>query len=356
MDAGSELSPVSPLFPPWPPDWPEIADSISQAVARGDWGRYRGKSTDELTRRISEMCSTNRCRLISSGSAGVELALRAVGISPGDQVVLCGYDYPGNFRAIELLGARPLLVDASQVSYSVDPEQLKRVVDRNVKAVVVSHLYGIPAEISAVREICDHRGWKLIEDACQTPGMTVDGRNAGSWGDVAVLSFGGSKPLTAGNGGAIVTNDDAIASKWNAWIDRPSDSMPMSELQAAAVLPQLRRLGRCNQIRWETICTIFEQVRWMADAVGNRRPNSQSTCYKLAFLSQDRDSTLHLLSEKGLPVGPGYRSMHRSSDRRCGKIGTLDACRLLGEQLCVLDHAALLSTGDQRDRLIDLLS
>ena len=362
----SGLSADSWSFPPWPPDWPEIAESIAQAVLRGDWGRYRGESTSELISRMSEFAAAKHVRLVSSGSIGVELALRGLGVSPNDEVVLCGYDYPGNFRAIELIGARPILVDADRASYSIDPNELERVSRRDVSsqavssqgvvAVLVSHLYGVPAQIKAIREICDRRGWKLVEDACQTPGMMVQGKPAGSWGDVGVFSFGGSKPLTAGNGGAILTSDDAIASRLSAYLDRPSDSIQLSELQAAALLPQLDRLEQCNQIRGETLAKIFQRVPWMVDCVGERRPGDQSTCYKLAFESENRDSILATLTQLGLPVGPGYRSMHRSSDRRCGKIGSLDRCRTLGDQLCLLDHSAILSVGDPRERLIEALA
>ncbi|WP_182870537.1 DegT/DnrJ/EryC1/StrS family aminotransferase [Rhodopirellula sp. JC639] len=344
------------FFPAWPPQWPEITESILQAVHSGHWGRYRGEATEKLREKIVELIGGGHVRLVSSGSLGVELALRAAGVCPGDQVVLCGYDYPGNFRAIEILGARPLLVDADPSGFSVDPESLRQVSSDSVKAVVVSHLYGVPAKIRQLHEICDQNDWVLIEDACQTPGMHIDGRLAGAWGDVAVLSFGGSKPLTAGNGGAVLTNSDRIASKLNAHLDRPSDSTPMSELQAAALLPQLDRLDECNRIRWETYSAIVAGVDWTGQATSSCCVTESSTIYKAAFLSPRRDELIQRLRRSGLPVGPGYRSMHRSSDRRCEKSGPLDRCRQLGEQLCLLDHAALLSTGSLRSELVNLLS
>lgn len=340
-------------FPTWPPQWPEIAESVATAIHSGDWGRYRGRATDELATRVADRCRVTHCRLVSSGSIGVELALRSVGVAPRDHVVLCGYDYPGNFRAIELLGARPILVDADPSSYSLDPAGLQKVNDPSVKAVLVSHLYGIPAQVELIREICDRNRWMLVEDACQVPEMEISSRAAGAWGDVGVLSFGGSKPLTAGNGGALLTNSDAIASKLRSWLDRPSDAAPISELQAAALLPQLDRLEHCNRVRWETYCGLVAQVGWLSDAVGTRVPATETTFYKFAFLSNQRDVTLEKLSKLGVPVGSGYRSMHRSSDRRCGKIGSLDQCRLLDQQVCLLDHSALLSTGDQRRRLVE---
>lgn len=349
------------MFPAWPPQWPEITESILRSVRRGDWGRYRGEATAALQEQIAQQVGCRHVRLVSSGSLGVELALRAVGVTPGQQVALCGYDYPGNFRAIELLGARPVLVDADPTSHSIDPQALQRLwqdagTKHAVKAVVVSHLYGVPAPIRRLRELCDRAGWALIEDACQTPGMQIDGRAAGAWGDVGVLSFGGSKPLTAGNGGAVLTDRDPIASRLNAWLDRPSDSAPMSELQAAALLPQLDRLGECNQIRSETVSAITAGVDWIRQATADGQLTPPATFYKFAFLCERRDAMLETLRRAGLPVGPGYRSMHRSSDRRCDKVGPLDRCRLLGEQLCLLDHSALLATGPLRTQLVERLS
>ena len=348
----------SPEFPSWPPNWPEIAAAVDAAVRNGDWGRYHGDSTARLTAKIAEMCGVSHCRLLCSGSLGVELALRVLGISPTDRVALCAYDYPGNFRAIELVGARPVLLDADSHSFSLAPENLDALSlhsDAQINAVIVSHLYGVPARIAEIRAICDSKGWKLIEDACQTPGMEIDGQPAGSWGDASVLSFGGSKPLTSGTGGALLTNDDLVASKWTSYLDRPSDATPLGELAAASLLPQLSRLAECNRVRWESTAEILQQVDWIDHAVGGRRPSQASTAYKLAFSVPDRDALIERMKSQGLPVGHGYRSMHRSSDRRCDKMGTLDKSQKLGSSLCLLDHAALLATGRQRDRLIEIL-
>src|SRR6056297_209921 len=257
---------LSPL-PSWPPEWPEIAEAVAQAVARGDWGRYRGPNGTRLVERIGELAGVRHARLLCSGSAAVEVALRIAGVSAGQQVALCGYDYPGNFRAIELVGARPLLVDAAKASYSIDPQPLETLAPAAISAVLVSHLYGVPADMPRIADVCRENGWRLIEDACQVPGMRVHGRPAGSWGDVGVFSFGGSKPLTSGNGGALLSNHDAIASRWRAMLDRPSDALPLSELQAAVLLPQLERLAHYNQLRSQTLDGLYQSVPWLGGAV-----------------------------------------------------------------------------------------
>ncbi|OYP35525.1 hypothetical protein CGZ80_11845 [Rhodopirellula sp. MGV] len=298
---------------------------------------------------------TFACRLISSGSLGIELGLMALGVGPGANVAVCAYDYPGNFRAIELLGARPVLVDAALDSYSISPDSLRDIESDQVDVVIASHLYGVPAQVAEIDAICRDKGWNWVEDACQTPLMAIDGRFAGSHGDLGVLSFGGSKPLTAGNGGAILTRNPLLVSKLNARLDRPSDATPVSSLQAAALLPQLDRIAECNRRRADTVRRIVDEVPWIVESLHGICPAPSATCYKLAFLSPKRDHIVDSLIRAGLPVGAGFRSMHRSSKRRCNKIGELNRSAQLGDQVCLLDHRALLAQGDSQDRLIECL-
>lgn len=337
-------------LPVWPPQWPEIQQSILRCFESGDWGKYESPASNGLADRLSDLSGGRHCRLVSSGSLGIEIGLRAVGVGPGDEVILCSYDYPGNFRAIESIGAKPVLVDAQEDRYSAAASQVEQARSPAAKAVIVSHLYGLAADIEPIREICDDHGWKLIEDACQVPGMPIAGKPAGCWGDVGVLSFGGSKPLTAGRGGALLTEDQAVIARLKSLLDRPSDATGMSPLQAAAVLPQLDRLAECNRYRAQAIEWLREPLCKSICPLPNQP--AEATFYKLAFQVVNREHWLDEFSRRGVPVGAGYRSMHRSSDRRARKVGSLERSRLLGERLCLLDHRALLTPESERIHLI----
>ena len=180
--------------------------------------------------------------------------------------------------------------------------------------------------------------------------MSVAGRPAGCWGDVGVLSFGGSKPLTAGRGGAVVTSEATVAARWRTLLDRPSDAVSMSPLQAAALLPQLKRLPECNRKR-------ARAIGWLEDALSENEcilpaDPGAATFYKLAFETTERSRWLAEFERRGIPVGAGYRSMHRSSDRRCRKVGELVRSQRLGERLCLLDHRALLTEPNDRENLV----
>jgi dTDP-4-amino-4,6-dideoxygalactose transaminase len=301
------------------------------------------------------------CRLTCSGSAAIELALRASRVGPGDEVILAAYDYPGNFRSIEILGACPVLVDVAPGSPCIDSDQIEIAASDKVVAVIASHLYGQAADIAALRQICDERGWILIEDACQVPGMRIGDRPAGSFGDVAALSFGGSKPITAGSGGALLAGNERLAARLSAIIDRPSDTFPLSPLQAAVIPPQLDRLDELNQRRSETakfLIDAFPEVDWIDSNQDDVVPAHYKLAWKETPHAAANESDTKSGSAEGspsLPIGEGFRTTAGASDRRCRKPVPLDRSIELSETCMLLDHRALLIEADRYAELADLL-
>ncbi|MGB7346122.1 MAG: DegT/DnrJ/EryC1/StrS aminotransferase family protein [Pirellulaceae bacterium] len=345
----------------WPPDWPEIQAAIADLFASGDWGRYKSPHQEQLKNRLASRTEVETVRLCGSGSAAIEISLRAAKVNPGDGVIVAAFDYPGNFRAIEAVGALPVLVDVQQSGISIDAGKLaEHVADAKaakVRAMIVSHLFGTAAEIRELRECCDTNKWILIEDACQVPGMMIGGKQAGSFGDLATLSFGGSKPLTAGSGGAVLTNDARLAARISALLDRPSDSQPLSTLQAATLLPQLDRLDECNRIRNATLSFLESNVNGQLTSwnwLSQKQADVSPTHYKVAWQcesAQHRNRIIDAATNCGLPIGAAFRSMAASSQRRCRKLMPLTRCQELGETAFVLDHSALLVGPEQHDSL-----
>lgn len=348
-------------LPIWPPAWPAIEAAALATIRSGDWGSYRSAACQRLRSELAEAFAAEHARLCCSGTAAVELALRAAGVGPGDEVILAAYDYPGNFRCVELLGARPVLVDLAPESPTLAPDHLPEAASENVKAVIASHLFGQAADVARIRHHCDQRGWIFVEDACQTPGMLIDGRPAGSFGHLATLSFGGSKPLTAGSGGALLTSDRRMAARLGPLLERPSDAFPLGPLQAAVVSPQLKRLDRMNEQRRDT-------ARFLAAELSGQTPQWQLLArdsagvapafYKLAWCARSAEQRVRVVeraSELGLPIGPGFRSSHRASRRRCRQPLPLERSRRLGDTLFVLDQTALLVAEPQRRELAALL-
>ena len=142
--------------------------------------------------------------------------------------------FPGIFVP-ELLGARPVLVDATSNFIAgrhafLPTRRQQAAAAASVRAVIASHLHGSQADMHALRQICDDHGWFLIEDACQAIGGQIDGEPIGSFGHLATLSFGGSKLISAGSGGAIIANNERLAARLGGLLDRPGDTFPIGPL------------------------------------------------------------------------------------------------------------------------------
>jgi len=170
----------------WPIQDEQFLSFIADVIRSGHWAAYEGKYTEQLTQELSRLFHRKYVQLCCSGTIGIELALRGLMIQPADQVLICGYDYPGNFRSVEMVGAIPVLLDVSKNSWSLaNDETLKCIQAPYPKAIIVSHLHGSMANMNAVCEWANSHGVFVIEDACQVPGALIDDKPAGSWGDVS---------------------------------------------------------------------------------------------------------------------------------------------------------------------------
>ena len=191
--------PVRPQGPPeWPVPDPDVADALRKAYESGSWGKYHGGNVERLEEQLAKYHDVPFALTCGSGTFAVEAALRSLKVGPGDEVILAAYDYPGNFHAVHAVGAMPVLVDVEAANWNLAPEQLAHAINPKTRAIIASHLHG---GVVPVREVCDFataHGLLVVEDAAQAPGAIVQGRRAGTWGDVGILSFGGSKLLTAG--------------------------------------------------------------------------------------------------------------------------------------------------------------
>jgi dTDP-4-amino-4,6-dideoxygalactose transaminase len=305
--------------------------------------------------------------LCSSGTIAVELALRGLKIGTGDEVILAAYDFPGNFRAIEAIGARPVLVDLAPNSWTIDAEHLSAAISPATKALIVSHLHGSMADMPRLRAIADSHSLVLVEDACQVPGATVACRPAGSWGDCGVLSFGGSKLLTAGRGGAIVTDREEVLQRIRIFCERGNDAFPLSELQAAVLIPQLPKLASENQKRLEAVQKLLAAC---GDVPGLVPPSlqidatNQPGFYKLPWLlagnddvcdspdfEQQRGRFIAAVQAEGVAIDAGFRGFARRTNQRCRAIGDLKNARRAAAATVILHHPVLLEPHEMLERV-----
>ncbi|TWT49255.1 L-glutamine:2-deoxy-scyllo-inosose aminotransferase [Rubripirellula amarantea] len=348
--------------PTWPPQWTEIFDATDRCLKSGRWGQYRSETQARLTSRLAKLVdvSSDHLRLCCSGTAAIECSLRAAGVGPGDEVVVAAFDYPGNVRCIEMVGAKPVLVDVNPDDPCMNIDSVAAAAGDRVKAVIASHLFGHAFDVSRIGKLCRERNWVLIEDACQVKGMKIAGARAGSFGDFATFSFGGSKVITAGAGGAIVARSARHAAKLASILDRPSETFPMSPLQCAVIEPQLDRLQEMHAIRNDCASYLVSELRdrtpswqWLPSPLG-----ADSAYYKLAVLAasaQQRARIVTLADQHGFLLGAGFRSLHRASERRCRKPVELKFSAMLGDRLFLIDQRLLLCEPEVRSQYVDVL-
>lgn len=341
-----------------PPDWPlrdpAIEDAVRQAMADGSWGKYHGPHVAALEQVLAEYHGATHVLLCSSGTAAVELALRGAGIKLGDEVLLAAYDFKGNFQDVLAVGATPVLIEVRPEDWNLDTSKIAAAIGPNTKAIVVSHLHGGAVDMPAVMRIAREHQLTVIEDAAQMPGARIHGRVAGTWGDAGVLSFGGSKLVSAGRGGALITSRDDIAQRVRLYTQRGNDAYPLSELQAAVVLPQWARLDAMNGQRAGAVARLNDLLAGINGLSMFRNPpsDSQPGYYKVGFQYDpagfgglSRDAFAAAVRAEGIALDPGFRALHKThSSRRFRAAGDLPHATQADEGVLTLHHPVLLGS------------
>ena len=369
-------------FPQGPPQWPvataEVTASVNDALTSGQWGIYEGSLLEQTHTRLQEMWGLSHSLLCSSGTIAVELALRGCGVKAGDEVILAGYDFPGNFRAIEAIGAVPVLVDVIQDGWTMDPAEVALAISPQTRAVLVSHLHGQTASVEQIVKVvadaqADARGdengtqladIRIVEDLCQSPGGMIYGKMLGTFGDAVTLSFGGSKLLSAGRGGAVLCDDPAIEQRMKVFAHRGNDAFPFSQIQAALLLPQLEMLHQQNQIRLAAAAKIAAAITDLANlnslSPAAFEPQHCPAFYKLPIMVRadagfNRAEFLAAIQPEGIAIDGGFRGFAKRSARRCRKIGDLNHAKAAAELTMVLHHPVLRSDSSDIDKLIETI-
>jgi len=341
----------------WPGPDPLVLRALTAAWEDGSWGKYDGPWTRQLAASLSAWYGGAEAYLCCSGTIAVELALRGVGVQPRDEVILAGYDFPGNFRAVEAIGATPVLVDLLPDTWSINPDEVRAAIGPEVRAIIVSHLHGDVARVREIKEICRPNDIAVVEDVCQCPGATLDGEPLGSIGDAAVWSFGGSKLLTAGRGGAVVSRRPEVMQRIRVYSERGNQAFPISELQACVLVPQWSELAERNRRRARAVQFLAKQLTTLHCLIRSRSDPGVEigpAFYKLGWFcgrspesSLDRDAFSQAARAEGVALDPGFRGFATRSGRRCRKVSGLVQSRRAAEQTLLLHHPVLLGSDDE---------
>jgi dTDP-4-amino-4,6-dideoxygalactose transaminase len=292
-----------------------IDDAITRVLDSGDY--VLGSEVESFERAFADYCGVAHAVGIGSGTDALILAVRSLGIGPGDEVITVSHTALATVAAIIATGAMPVLVDVDAESYTINPTRIEEAVGSRTKAIVAVHLYGQPADLDAIAAIAKRHRLRLIEDCAQATGACYRNRRVGSIGDLACFSFYPTKNLGAiGDGGMVTTADAALASRvrrlhqygWNE--KRETDDVGVNSrldsLQAAILGAKLPYLEADNARRAAIAARYGEGLCGLPLVVPASREGCTHVYHLYVIACDERAALMEHLGRNGIGCGIHY--------------------------------------------------
>jgi dTDP-4-amino-4,6-dideoxygalactose transaminase len=325
-------------FDPWPVYTDAERCALDDVLANHNWGGqpFPGKHADAFAKKFAAFHTAKYGQCVSTGTVAIQAALQAIGIQPGDEVLVPAYTWEGTVGPVLLVNAVPVFVDVDPETYCMDAALIEQAITPKTRAILPVHLGMRFADLDTILPIAENHGLKVIEDCAHVHGGMWRGKGAGSIGDLGCFSFQSSKLITSGEGGAVITNNleyfERVQSYINAGRASVTDQFKhrmigfnyrLGEFQAAVLGPQLDRLPAQQQIRQANI-EYFESRLRGTRGLGFLRPEPRITrtapySYVLKYFAGQvndipRAAFVAALQLEGIPCdGLFYEPVYRSS-------------------------------------------
>jgi dTDP-4-amino-4,6-dideoxygalactose transaminase len=314
-------------FPSWPIFGKPEEDRLLCALRSGEWGRLDGQQVAEFERRFAAIHGCHHGVAVVNGTVSLRIALLAAGVRAEDEVIVPPYTFVSTASAVLEANAVPVFADVDLDTFNLDPKAVEAAITPRTRAIIAVHFAGQPADMDALQRLADAHGLILIEDAAHAHGACHGVRAVGSLGRMASFSFQSSKNLTAGEGGIITTNDDALASACRSiqncgrveggiWYEHHviSGNYRLGEFQGAVLNGQLDRLEEQTATRDANGAYLARQLESLPGVFPQRRSTECTRhAYHLFMLRLDRtafgasrDAVLSALEAEGIPCSAGY--------------------------------------------------
>jgi len=301
---------------------------LNECIDTG-WISSEGPFIKKFEEKMAERVARKHGIAVCNGSVALDAAVAALGIGKGDEVIMPSFTIISCAAAVVRIGAKPVLIDCDPLTWNMDVNKIESKINKNTKAIMVVHIYGLPTDMDPVIEIARKYGLKIIEDAAEMHGQTYKGKPCGSFGDISTFSFYPNKHVTTGEGGMIMTNDDNLAEKcrqlknlcfqakkryvheelgWN---------FRMTNLQAALGVAQLERLDEFVKIKramgkkYTELLKDFDKIQLPLNAM-NYADNIYWV-YGIVLkpsVKHNNDEVIKLLAEKGIGTRSFFWPMH----------------------------------------------
>lgn len=320
----------------------QIKDKIDTAIQTVlSHGKYiLGPEVAELEQKLSEFCGAQHCISVANGTDALQIALMALEVGPGDEVIIPGFTYIATAETVALLGAKPIYVDIDERTYNINPEAIEPAITSKTKAIMAVSLYGQCADYDAINAVAAKYHIPVIEDAAQSFGASYKDKRSCNLTTIACTSFFPSKPLGCyGDGGAIFTNDDKLALIMRQIARHGQDrryhhirvgvNSRLDTLQAAILLPKLEILAKEIELR-NKIANRYNQLLDEAgvQATPYVEGHNISTWAQYTIRVGNREAVQARLKEAGIPTAVHYPIP-------------------LNKQPAVADHCVQLPVGDK---------
>lgn len=321
-------------FPRWP-IWDEKEEKLLLEVLHsGDWGMLTGTKVLAFEQAFAAYQHARYGICVVNGTAALEIALRAVGVGPGDEVITTPYTFIATVNATIMVGATPIFVDIDPDTAAIDVNRIEQAITPQTKAILPVHIAGQPVNMDGILAIAQKHNLRVVEDACQAWGAEWRGQRVGALGDLGTFSFQASKNITAGEGGIIVTNDDHLADmcwslhnvgrrKGGLWYEhvRQGGNYRMTEWQGAILLAQLERADELARRRHENALHLTESLHSIP-GIDPLKVDPMVTRHawhlfvfryqSAAFGGRSRQDFIAALQAEGIPCSPGYVPLNES--------------------------------------------
>ena len=314
---------------PWP-KWPIFDErekrNLIEVLESGLWG-IGGSKNEEFAKKFAEYQGAKYGVTCVNGTIALEIALKALGIGYGDEVITTPYTFIATAQSIIYVNAKPVFVDIEEDTYNIDPKKIEEAITDKTKAIMPVHIGGAPANMDEIMKIAKKYDLYVIEDAAQAHGAKWGDKGVGSIGDFGTFSFQSSKNITSGEGGIIITNSEDLAEKaWSymncgrvrkgLWYRHVilGANYRMSEFLAAILLAQLERADELFKKRERNAEYLAKRLREIEGVEPLNYPEKARSAYhlfifkyrKYYFENLPREKFIEALNAEGIPVSPGY--------------------------------------------------
>ena len=315
-------------------EWPiwdrDAEEEILSVLRSGNWFRLRGTKVVEFEKKYAELMGAKRCLATASGTTALLVALHVLGVDAGDEVLVSPYTFIATYNVVFLTKALPVFVDTDQETFNMNPAKIEERITERTKAILPVHILGLPCDMDKINAIAKKHNLVVIEDACQAWLAEYRGKKCGTLGDLGCFSFQNSKNLPAGEGGAVIGNDDEIMDRCFSHHNcgRPYGSVKatskypiigsnrrMQEFQAVILMSQMKRILKDADTRLENALYLTSKIKdipgiipyKLCDGATRSAYHLYPFRYKKEYFDDvPREKFLDAMRAEGIPCSVGY--------------------------------------------------